>query len=62
MEDPEKKPKRPKKVYCLSIRSSDDVPWCEPEVYTSRKRRDKDAALARIIGGYRTHSFERYEK
>lgn len=58
----EEKPKRLKKVYCLRIRPDDDAEWSEPEVYTSRKRRDEDAAGARIIAGYRTHSFERYEK
>lgn len=58
----EEKPKRLKKVYCLRVRPDDNAEWSEPDVYTSKRQRDDDERVTRIVGGYRTHSFERYEK
>ena len=57
-----RKVKRLRKVYCLRIRQDDQSEWSQPDVFTSKKQRDQAASQCRIIGGLRTHSFERYEK
>lgn len=53
------KPRKRKKVYCLRIRLSDTEDWSDEDVFESKKRRDETANICRIIGGYRTHSYER---
>lgn len=59
------KGKRPPKVkkgrsmkYFLRIRFRDSDPWGEPKEYKTRRGRDKDAEINRIIGGIRTHSYD----
>ena len=54
--------KKLRKVYCLRTRVDDSSEWSDEEVFDRRKERDDVAAEARILGGIRTHSFERYEK
>ena len=49
---------RGKLVFLLRTRFTDDEPWSEPTVYTSRRERDEDAAMARAWAGIRTHSYE----
>ena len=49
---------RTKLVYRLRLRGSDGDTWGEPETFTTRKQRDTAASYARIIGGYRTYSYE----
>ena len=49
-----------RKVFCLRIRQDDKSEWSKAEEYTTKKMRDADATFARILGGFRTHSFERY--
>lgn len=49
---------RMKTIYCLRIRMDESQPWGETEYYRTRKERDQTAAINRIIGGIRTHSFE----
>lgn len=48
-----------KTVYCLRVRADDSCPWSDEEVYSTRKARDAEAAFARILGGCRTHSYQR---
>lgn len=45
-------------AFILRTRVNDDAEWGEPEVFATRRQRDKAASFARIIGGLRTHSFE----
>lgn len=52
------KPVRKKTVYCLRSRLDDASEWGEPEYYSTRKKRDRVSAMARIIGGARIHSYE----
>lgn len=47
-------------MFCLRVRQDDKSEWSQAEEYTTKKARDADAAFARILGGFRTHSFERY--
>ncbi len=47
-----------KTVYCLRIRPDDNLEWSETDYYRRRKERDEAASVNRIIGGFRTHSFE----
>lgn len=47
-----------KTVYVLRVRPSDSVVWSEPEYYRTRKERDREAAVNRVLGGIRTHSYE----
>lgn len=47
-----------KTVYVLRTRMSDEERWGEPGYYRKRKDRDKDAAMNRVFGGIRTHSYE----
>ena len=47
--------------YLLRIRRDDDDEWGQPEDYDKRKERDRAASLARIICGFRTHSYEQSE-
>lgn len=47
-----------KTVYCLRIRVDDNSEWSEADYYRTRKARDECASVNRIIGGFRTHSFE----
>lgn len=47
-----------KTVYVLRVRRNDSEPWSQPSYYRSRKERDADARMNRIIGGIRTHSYE----
>lgn len=53
---------RKKTEYCLRTRANDAEPWSDEAVYSTRKARDAEAAFARIIGGFRTHSYQRREK
>ena len=56
------RPKKRRKVYCLRTRVDDTSEWSDEEVFDRRKDRDTIASECRILGGIRTHSFERYEK
>lgn len=47
-----------REVYVLRVRLDDSQPWSEPAYYATRKERDKEAAMNRIISGIRTHSYE----
>lgn len=47
-----------KTVYCLRIRPDDNSEWSEATYYRTRKSRDRDGSMNRIMGGMRTHSFE----
>jgi hypothetical protein len=47
-----------KTAYCLRVRPDDLAEWSEPEYFRTRKQRDFSAAECRILGGYRTHSYE----
>lgn len=47
-----------KTVYMLCIRFDDSQPWSEWSYYRSRKERDHDERMNRIIGGARTHTGE----
>jgi hypothetical protein len=47
-----------KTVYVLRVRSDESEPWGEPEYYRTRKERNQTAAMNRILGGIRTHSYE----
>lgn len=49
---------RKKKVYVLRTRLADNDSWSEPMYYETKKRRDKDGAMNRIIGGIRTWSYD----
>ena len=49
---------RRRTVYMLRVRFTDPDEWSEPGEYTTRKERDYNAALNRIIGGIRTWSYE----
>jgi hypothetical protein len=55
------KRKKRRKVYCLRVRPDDQSEWSEASEYSTQKARDSDAYHARILAGYRTHSFERVE-
>lgn len=55
-------PRRLRKVFCLRVRPDDSSEWSEVTEYSTRKARDADAAFARALGGFRTHSFDRYAK
>lgn len=48
---------RLKTVYVLRVRPDDSLPWSEPEYYQTRKERDRVAAMNRVLGGIRTHSY-----
>jgi hypothetical protein len=50
-------PSKSKTVYCLRIRASDSEPWGEPTLYATRKARDYDEKMCRIMGGMRVHSY-----
>lgn len=45
-------------VYCLRIRGDDQELWGQPTRYFSRKERNNDEKMCRIIGGMRTHSYD----
>lgn len=45
-------------VYVLRVRPDDDSPWSEPAYYRTRKQRDRNASMNRVLGGIRTHSYE----
>ncbi len=47
-----------KTVYCLRTRDNDSEDWRAPEYFRTRKERDDAAATCRIIGSFRTHSYE----
>ena len=47
-----------KTVYVLRCRFTDQDAWLDPVYYRKRKERDNDASASRIIGGFRTHSYE----
>lgn len=47
-----------KTVYALRVRPDDESPWSEPFYFRTRRQRDRDASLNRVIGGIRTHSYE----
>lgn len=51
-----------RKVYCLRTRIDESHEWSEEEVFEFRKERNTVAAECRVLGGMRTHCFERYEK
>jgi hypothetical protein len=44
--------------YMLRTRLLDSEPWGEPLAYKSRLERDRNAAMMRIYGGFRTHSYD----
>lgn len=46
--------------FFLRIREDDASEWSTPTLYATRKARDKSAAINRIIGGYRTHSYNEW--
>lgn len=48
---------RKKAVYALRIRGDESQAWGSAEYYRTRKARDFDERMNRIIGGLRTHSF-----
>lgn len=47
-----------KTVYGLRLRLSDNDPWSDTSWYKTAARRNHVAAMNRIIGGIRTHSFQ----
>lgn len=49
---------RLKTVYVLRIRPDDNAEWSESSFYKSRKKRDRDGSMNRIMGGMRTHSYD----
>lgn len=49
---------RKKTVYVFRIRLSDSDPWMEPMYYLIKGQRDYDEKMSRIIGGFRTHSYQ----
>lgn len=48
--------------YLLRVRMDDASAWGEPTEYSSRRERDKEAAMCRAYGGFRTHSYEESTK
>jgi hypothetical protein len=54
--------RKPKLKYYLRSRLNDQEPWSAPDVFDTRKARDEAAAMARIYGGIRTHSYEERER
>lgn len=49
---------RVKRMYVLSIRPDDQSPWSEATYYESKRERDADERYNRILGGYRTRSWQ----
>lgn len=47
-----------KTAYCLRTRINDSEEWSAPEYFRTRKQRDSAASVCRIVGGFRTHSYE----
>jgi hypothetical protein len=47
-----------KTVYFLRIRPDDQSEWSEPTAYGTKRTRDIDERHNRILGGFRTHSYE----
>jgi hypothetical protein len=48
---------RKKTVYALRLRLTDKDEWGEANYYRTVKERNRAASISRIIGGFRTYSF-----
>lgn len=49
------KKEKMKTVYLLRVRINDNSEWSTASYYKSKRRRDKDAIISHIIGGFRTY-------
>ena len=47
-----------KTIYGLKTRMNDSESWSETTWYKTKKERDRVASINRVIGGFRTYSFE----
>jgi len=47
-----------KTIYGVKIRIDDTKHWGPTEWFASKKKRDESASFSRIMGGFRTYSFE----
>lgn len=45
-------------VFVLRVRDTDDDPWGEPVYYRTRRERDREASVNRVLGGIRAHSYQ----
>lgn len=47
-----------KRMHVLRTREDDKSDWSQPEYYPTKRERDGEASLCRILGGIRTHSYQ----
>jgi hypothetical protein len=42
----------------MRTRENEQSEWSKPDYYKTRKKRDDNERMCRILGGLRTHSYE----